>query len=317
MAWLRCGGLSRHWCGRLLFEAARLQRLVSGLGIDVYLTPSGTVAPFLSVPQVSMALNPWALVMSTQRTAAERVKGRLQRHAYRQTVRRAALVAYGSRYMQRLYRENAGREEGTGVIAYPAAADDVHAAAALPERPARDAGHVLCVAVMAPHKGVETLVRSVAELRRDAAAPVTLSLVGPWPDARYERDMRSLARQLGVAECVRFAGHVPREELLSLYARARVFALTSQCESFAIPCVEAQAFGTPVLASDCCASPEVCGAGGVYVPPGDVSRTAREMLRLLSDGDCWKRSSDAAIANAQRFIYDLTSRPLMGIFRTF
>ena len=78
----------------------------------------------------------------------------------------------------------------------------------------------------------------------------------------------------------------------------------SQCESFGIPSAEAQAFGTPVVTSNCCAMPEVCGEGGMYAPPGDVEQVADALQQLLTDRGLWDRTSIAARENSRRFVWD-------------
>jgi len=141
-----------------------------------------------------------------------------------------------------------------------------------------------------------------------------LRLVGAWPDRGYERSIRAQVRAGGLSEQVVFAGHVPRGQLHRDYAESRVFCLMSRCESFGIPAVEAQAFGTPVVGSDCCAIPEICGAGGVYPRPGDWAETARQLASLLTDDRRWSELSGKARANAQRFRWDACSRGLLEMF---
>jgi glycosyltransferase involved in cell wall biosynthesis len=103
---------------------------------------------------------------------------------------------------------------------------------------------------------------------------------------------------------------VPRARLDQLYAESRVFCLMSRCESFGIPAVEAQLFGTPVVTATAGAIPEICGAGGVYRDPDDVAGVAAALQTLLDDDAEWRRLSAAARGNAARFAWSRCSRPL-------
>lgn len=167
---------------------------------------------------------------------------------------------------------------------------------------------------MAPHKGVEVLIEALGMLRRRHGCDATLVLVGAWPDSAYEQRMRHLVAELSLEPFVDFRGHVPQVELYAAYAESRVFALMSRCESFGIPAVEAQAFGTPVISSNTCAIPEVCGAGGMYPGPRDVEGTAEALAVLIEDDARWEAAAKRARENAARFHWDQCSAPFVHVF---
>ena len=250
------------------------------------------------------------MVDTGPRRPSERIKAALQRHAYRAAVQRADAIGYGSGHMRDLYWANAGRDERRGEIVYPAlgrgeiAALDAVRASGLP----RDAHTILCVSLMARHKDVGTLLHAVHALGRIHGLQARLRLVGGWADAAYRAEIEQLAAGLGLGDRVEFAGHLSREQLRE--ATAQVYALLSRSESFGIPSVEAQRVGTPVLAATGSAAPEVCGAGGLYVEPGDAEAAAACLHRLLADPDEWTRRSESAQANARRFEYEKTVVPL-------
>ncbi len=167
---------------------------------------------------------------------------------------------------------------------------------------------------MASHKGIETLIRSVEVVRRVYNVPAKLLLVGPWSDHAYEQRIRRLISALKMDSVVEIKGYASRDDLNSYYAESKLFCLMSRSESFGIPAVEAQAFGNPVVSSNCCAIPEVCGLGGVYPEPDDVEGTAKALAGLLTDDSAWQGLSEAARQNAERYHWDICSRPLLRMF---
>jgi glycosyltransferase involved in cell wall biosynthesis len=255
------------------------------------------------------------LVRGLKRTTGESIKASLQRRNYRQAVKQAAMMIFNSEYMRSAYRKNAGCREKASAVVYQALDEETHAAAevARDQVKKRDL-QVLSVSAWGNHKGAETLVEALALLRTQHQVPATLVLAGSWPDKAYERQVRELIRNHGLDHVVDIRGHVSREGLHRLYAESRVFSLMSHCESFGIPAVEAQAFGTPVISSNCCAIPEICGAGGLFPEPGDALKTAGSLASLICDGKKWERLAAAAVENASRYRWDNCSRRLLSMF---
>lgn len=305
-----------HWATRSAWEAWRLPTLLARERCEVYFTPAGTVLPKCSIPQVSLAQNPWCLTSGMARSGSEKLKSRLQRASYRRAFRHAALMAYNSQHMRTLYRANApGVREGDWVIAHQGIDDSTHdaAAAAFDQEVERTSNSILCVSVMAHWKGADVAVRALGRLR-DQGVDAQLQLVGPWADADYRRQVESLIGQLNVRNRVEITGQVSRDELHQRYAKARVFCLMSRCESFGIPAVEAQAFGAPVVGSSVCAMAEIGGLGGEFFQPTDLEGVTQALSRLLTDQDYWAEMSQRARANAARYRWSECSRPLMKMF---
>ena len=107
---------------------------------------------------------------------------------------------------------------------------------------------VLAVGRLEPLKGFDILIRALAEMtERDG---VELVLVGGDERAASERlRLEAVAREVGVAACVRFVGAIPHERLALMYNAADVVVMPSFYESFGLVAVEAMASGVPVVAS--------------------------------------------------------------------
>jgi phosphatidylinositol alpha-1,6-mannosyltransferase len=108
---------------------------------------------------------------------------------------------------------------------------------------------LLSVARLTRHKGIDTALQALAALAQD------------YPDLRYavvgegeERDaLEAEARNLGVAERVRFLSGVPDRDLPALYNAAQIYLgvsrlMEQRVEGFGISLAEASACGVPVVA---------------------------------------------------------------------
>jgi glycosyltransferase involved in cell wall biosynthesis len=125
-----------------------------------------------------------------------------------------------------------------------------------------------------------TLLRAVARLHPRWPA-LRLEVVG---DNRTEprRDFGTLARDLGVADCVRLAGFAPESALADLYAAADVGVFLSEYEGFGLPALEAMARGLPVVVGDRPAQSEVFAGAALLVDPLDDAALAARLDRLLA-----------------------------------
>lgn len=304
----------RGWLQRSLWEATSLPRRIHELAIDFYFSPSGMILPHSPVPQATLAQNPWCLTADVAKGIAGQAKAVIQRATYRRAQRSADVMIYNSQHMQQLYRQNAGgRRERSGMILHQGLDDETHEVAARTRtiQTNREMA-IVCVSVMARWKNCETLLRALRRLR-DRGVNVKLRLIGGWPDQHYRQQILAEIRSLHLHDRVVVEGHVSRETLYDAYRSAKVYCLLSRCESFGIPALEAQAFGTPVVGANTGAMAEIGGAGGVFVNPDDHVAAATALERLLVDAAHWESLSCAALANAQQFRWDNCSRPLLSL----
>jgi glycosyltransferase involved in cell wall biosynthesis len=309
-------GVERHqapiggdWLARVAWQWRHGGRLCKELGVDLVFSPSGMLSSGMARPQVVLAQNPWPLLARSEPPAAA-MKSLLQRRAFARAQARAAVMAFNSLHMQALYEQHFGARRTASVIAHQGIEEALFAAGSRFVADGNRAPMVLCVSVMARHKAVEVLVGAFERVRRQVCG-ASLVLVGGWPDAAYRAEVEALVSKLELGAAVRIAGHVPEPELHALYGSARVFCLTSRCESFGIPAIEAQAFGTPSVVAGSTAAPEIVGNGGVAVPQDDVDATSEALLCHFGADHDWRRRSREARANAERFHWQGCSTPLV------
>jgi glycosyltransferase involved in cell wall biosynthesis len=130
-------------------------------------------------------------------------------------------------------------------------------------------------------KGFEFLLEAVARHSR-RFAPIKLVVAGDGPlRERYER----LAQEHGIAQYVRFAGHLPKVAVAHHLRASDAFALFSEYENYSNAALEAMASGIPVVASRVGGFPLQVkdGVNGYLIEPGDHDA-------LMSRIECLRRS---------------------------
>lgn len=168
----------------------------------------------------------------------------------------------------------------------------------------------------APHKGLDSVVRAVAELRSrgfDASARFTLSRngnVGIFQ--RYVNDLVDLADRLRLGE--HFQLIEPVADVERLYADSSVVVSPSLTESFGFPLLEAMASGVPVVASAIPASIELLGGGGSYFTPGNHLNLVGAVLDLgARSPEAQERALAAARAAAEERSWQANAEALAGL----
>jgi mannosylfructose-phosphate synthase len=109
---------------------------------------------------------------------------------------------------------------------------------------------VFVVGRMAANKGYDLLVRAmvtVKELVPDARLVAAVGGEGNKQDQAGVQELKDLAKQLGVADIIKWVSYIPDEDLPGYYQAATVFALSSRYEPFGMTAIEAMACGTPTI----------------------------------------------------------------------
>jgi glycosyltransferase involved in cell wall biosynthesis len=92
----------------------------------------------------------------------------------------------------------------------------------------------------------------------------------------------------GLAPHIEFVSGVSDERIVELYAEAEMAVVPSLYEGFSLPAIEAMCTGTPLVATDGGALPEVTGTDGETVlqcPAGDKDALAATIARGLDDAE--------------------------------
>jgi glycosyltransferase involved in cell wall biosynthesis len=166
----------------------------------------------------------------------------------------------------------------------------------------------------APHRGLDTLVRSAHELERG-----TIVLMG-W--GLLEGELRALIAKEGLGNRVRIAAPVPPSEVVTYAAGASVGVIPYEPvglnNTYTTPnkLFDFMAAGLPVAASRL---PELIrfverGEMGLTFPPGDPTALAAALNQILTDPNRHRQMRERAQEAARRYTWEQESTKLLALY---
>ncbi len=182
--------------------------------------------------------------------------------------------------------------------------------------------HILAfVGRIQPHKGPEVLIRAVAEMLNHSPhlrpKLITVIMGGASGSGVGEVErLKDLVSWLNISDVVRFENPVPRAELPQWYRAADLVCVPSYSESFGLVALEAQACGTPVVATAVggLRTAVADGISGVLVDGHDPRAWSSVLARLIQEPQRRVLLSIGAIEHASHFGWDATARGTLDIY---
>lgn len=170
----------------------------------------------------------------------------------------------------------------------------------------------LTVGRLTEQKGQVYLLRAVP-LVLERFPHIVFLLAGDGP---LRQELEGEARQLGIAEAVRFLG--TRSDVPDLLRLADLFILPSVSEGMPVALLEAMMVGLPVIASQVEGVDEIVqdGQNGLTVPPADAKALSQAILRLASDSELRQRLGAQAKSSVEnRFTLEAMCHRYLELFQ--
>lgn len=309
-----------RWCPGAFWLLARGAHFARRDMLDVYWATQAVLPPQLP-SGVLKIVTVYDLVWLRCPETSTRYNLLVQRVCARKAIADADHVVVISRSTQDELIQTLGVPREKTKLVYPGIADRYtvqdHAMAA--EYISRKYGvprrYLATVGIVHPRKNQQFLVRVLGILKKNGQLDCPLLVVGPmgWKNSPLFREIQAA----GLAESdIRFLGFVPDEDMPLFYGGAQVFLFPTLYEGFGLPPVEAMACGTPVLASDAPAMPEVLGDAAILKPLASAEGFAATLVRMLADDGLRGALRMKGILRAQEFRHEQSVKQLLAVFET-
>ena len=163
-------------------------------------------------------------------------------------------------------------------------------------------------------KGIKYLLQAMKMLENECQVKLTI-IDGGAPEAQYAP---ALMRQINLNGRVEFARRLSGDDLVRWYSAADIAVVPSMFEGFGLPAAEAMACEVPVIAFAAGALPELVADGetGLLVPPGDVTKLAAAIKKLVENKELRLRMAKAARKRVQqKFNWEHAAKQILEVYK--
>ena len=129
------------------------------------------------------------------------------------------------------------------------------------------------------------------------------------------RRLKEFTEKIGLGNRIKFVGRVSHEEKIKLFQKAWVFVNPSLMEGWGITTIEANACGTPAVASnvpglrDSIKNPNT----GFLIPYKNYDKFAKCVEKLITDKKLWKKMSKESVKWASNFSWEKSADDLFDL----
>lgn len=173
----------------------------------------------------------------------------------------------------------------------------------------------LYTGVWRDHKNLVGLIKAFAGFNEETGRQYELVITGPHNPTYHE--VPDTVKSLGAESSIHLVGLVSEEDIHSLYLNAFAYVFPSFYEGFGLPPLEAMQSGTPVLASNVSAIPEVCGEGNaLYFDPYSIEDMKSKMKDFVRDASLRQRLIDRGFTRVKFFSWEKMARQVLDVYNS-
>ncbi len=276
---------ARHPILWYLFFEIGVTRALKKYKADIFLSPDGWLSLRTNLPSVAVIHD---LNFEAHPAFLPRYVAKYYHRFFPRFARKAKRIATVSEFTKEDIHQRYGIQKDNIDVVYNGANDRFHPFDKSEVETVRNQytsgkPYFLWVGLIHPRKNLENQLRAFEKFKKEHPSNIKFVVVG----ARYSwsEALEELTEKSRYSEDIIFLGRQSVEVLISLYGAAHALMYVSYFEGFGIPILEAFYAEIPVVTSTRSSMPEICGKGGITVPPDDVDGIANAMERVSFDED--------------------------------
>jgi len=170
--------------------------------------------------------------------------------------------------------------------------------------------YFLYVGALSTRKNISGLLEAFRILHEDYNIDHKLVLIGPEDDPTNESDIDSKMIE-PIGEDIIQLGYVTDEQLKEAYSNAEALVFPSYYEGFGMPPLESMACGTPVIASNRTAIPEILDEAPIYINPSNIDSIVDAMSNILSSPSLRQEHVNKGYKQASQYRWDHSADDLI------
>ncbi|OGZ53381.1 MAG: hypothetical protein A3B25_02055 [Candidatus Ryanbacteria bacterium RIFCSPLOWO2_01_FULL_48_26] len=144
---------------------------------------------------------------------------------------------------------------------------------------------------LAGERNVDVIIKAIA-VAKQTIPEIELAIAG---GGSYEGELRSLARDRGIENSIKFLGVLSKPDLAKAYNASEIFAITSTADTQSLVMMQAMACGIPIIGVKARALPEYINPkNGILIEPGDEKALAEKIVFLYKNENIRKKLGDGA-----------------------
>jgi len=129
--------------------------------------------------------------------------------------------------------------------------------------------------------------------------------------------IKTTIKNYSLEQNIDILGFLPNDQAFQIINNSKIFTTPSYEEGFGIAALEAQTLGLPIVAWALPIFDEIFPQGMITVKIGDKNSFAKEIVKLLTEKDLYKKLSFSAEINAKRFNWDYTAEKERNMINAF